>query len=69
VLLPSEPYPFGQTHAARLAAELAGAGVLCVDGQMFGWYGSRMLAAARYLRKLLGFLGSDDPRPGPEAPA
>ena len=27
--------------------------IILVDGEMFSWYGSRLLKAARYFRKLL----------------
>lgn len=53
VLLSSEPYPFGDDHAAELAARLPRSRVMLVDGQMFGWYGSRMIPAVGYLQHLL----------------
>jgi len=54
ILLSSEPFPFDQTHVDELAGQLPAARVIDVDGQMFGWYGSRMLAAAGYLKRLIG---------------
>ena len=39
VLLPSEPFPFKEEHRA----ECAGLTSTLVDGEMFSWYGSRML--------------------------
>jgi iron complex transport system substrate-binding protein len=53
VLLPSEPYPFGEADAAAWAAKLPRASVLLVDGEMFGWYGARMEAAGPYLAALV----------------
>jgi len=51
VLLPSEPFPFDDAHVAELAPQVAPARVRRIDGQMFSWYGSRMLAAAEYLKR------------------
>jgi iron complex transport system substrate-binding protein len=53
LLLSSEPFPFDETHRRELAAQLLETRVVCVDGQMFGWYGTRMAAAATYLAALL----------------
>jgi ABC-type Fe3+-hydroxamate transport system substrate-binding protein len=55
LLLSSEPYPFQQKHIEELQKELPQTTILLVDGEMFSWYGSRMLHAAGYflqLRKL-----------------
>lgn len=52
VFLSSEPYPFGLTHLVRLQEKLQHSKVVLVDGEMFSWYGSRMLDAAKYFRKL-----------------
>lgn len=48
ILLASEPYPFQQKHIAQLQAELPGIEIRLTDGEMFSWYGSRMLKAAAY---------------------
>jgi ABC-type Fe3+-hydroxamate transport system substrate-binding protein len=53
VLLSSEPYPFKQKHIAALQALLPHSRILLADGEMFSWYGSRMLYAAGYLQQLL----------------
>ena len=53
ILLSSEPYPFKDAHIAEIKAVLPDAEVLLVDGEMFSWYGSRMLEATAYLRKLI----------------
>lgn len=52
LLLSSEPYPFKQEHAEELLAGLENCRALLVDGEMFSWYGSRMLKAADYLANL-----------------
>jgi ABC-type Fe3+-hydroxamate transport system substrate-binding protein len=52
LLLSSEPFPFKPEHAADLQAQLQNTQVVLVDGEMFSWYGSRMLLAADYFRAL-----------------
>jgi ABC-type Fe3+-hydroxamate transport system substrate-binding protein len=53
ILLSSEPYPFKEKHIAEVQAALPHAKVLLVDGEMFSWYGSRLLRAPEYLAGLL----------------
>lgn len=53
ILLSSEPYPFKPAHGAEIAAALPQARIVPVDGEMFCWPGSRLLAAAGYFRELL----------------
>lgn len=52
ILLSSEPYPFNQAHQEELQKAMPWARILLVDGEMFSWYGSRMLAAAGYFQQL-----------------
>lgn len=52
VLLSSEPYPFKEQHVKELNAWLPAAKILLVDGELFSWYGSRLLHSAAYLRQL-----------------
>lgn len=49
VFLSSEPYPFRQKHIDEIQAALPNAKVMLVDGEMFSWYGSRMVKAVNYL--------------------
>jgi ABC-type Fe3+-hydroxamate transport system substrate-binding protein len=51
VLLSSEPYPFKEKHIAEIEAALPGVKVLLVDGEMFSWYGSRLLLAPAYFSR------------------
>ncbi|MBS4065310.1 MAG: ABC transporter substrate-binding protein [Chitinophagaceae bacterium] len=52
LLLSSEPFPFQQKHADELK-QLTGIGTIkLVDGEIFSWYGSRMLQAPAYFAKL-----------------
>lgn len=52
LLLSSEPYPFSEKHIAELQAELPDVQILLADGEMFSWYGSRLLKAPAYFQKL-----------------
>lgn len=52
VLLSSEPYPFREKHIAEVNMLLPGAPVRLVDGELFSWYGSRMLRFPAYLASL-----------------
>ncbi len=52
ILLSSEPYPFKAKHFAELAALCPTADIRIVDGEMFSWYGSRLLKAPPYLNSL-----------------
>ena len=48
IFLSSEPYPFKEKHIAELQMELPNAKIILVDGEMFSWYGSRLVAAVQY---------------------
>ncbi|HVF82161.1 MAG TPA: helical backbone metal receptor [Flavisolibacter sp.] len=52
LLLSSEPYPFGQTHIGELKAQLPTTKIILVDGELFSWYGSRLLKAPHYFKSL-----------------
>jgi len=52
IFLSSEPYPFAEKHVAELQAICPSARVRVVDGEVFSWYGSRLLRAADYFRNL-----------------
>lgn len=52
LLLSSEPYPFKQKHIDELQQHLPGVKIMLVDGELFSWYGSRMLKAAAYFKQL-----------------
>lgn len=53
VILPSEPYPFKEQHIKELQQHLPGVKIVLADGEMFSWYGSRLVQAPRYFRELL----------------
>jgi ABC-type Fe3+-hydroxamate transport system substrate-binding protein len=53
LILSSEPYPFQQKHIKELQEQLPYTKILLADGEMFSWYGSRLLYAPQYFNKLL----------------
>ena len=52
VLLSSEPFPFSEKHIAEFETQTE-AKILCVDGEYFSWYGSRLLTAFDYFENLV----------------
>jgi ABC-type Fe3+-hydroxamate transport system substrate-binding protein len=56
ILLSSEPYPFAEKHIRELEAIVPQADIRLVDGEMFSWYGSRLLKAADYLDAFINSL-------------
>ncbi|TKC06505.1 cobalamin-binding protein [Pedobacter polaris] len=48
IFLSSEPYPFKQKHINEIQLALPNAKVMLVDGEMFSWYGSRLVKAVNY---------------------
>ena len=53
IFLSSEPYPFKQKHIDEFQTLLPNAKVILVDGEMFSWYGSRLLYAPDYFRAIM----------------
>jgi hypothetical protein len=53
IFLSSEPFPFKEKHIKELQKILPYAKILLVDGEMFSWYGSRLLQAPKYFNELL----------------
>ena len=49
IFLSSEPYPFKEAHIEEIKQALPHAKVMLVDGEMFSWYGSRLVKAINYL--------------------
>lgn len=52
ILLSSEPYAFKEKHRVFYQKLLPEAKVICVDGELFSWYGSRLRFTAAYLKEL-----------------
>jgi ABC-type Fe3+-hydroxamate transport system substrate-binding protein len=53
ILLSSEPYPFKEKHIQELNMICPGTPVRIVDGEMFSWYGSRLLRSPAYFSGIL----------------
>jgi len=56
LLLASEPYPFGEPDREAWEGRLPGVELHLVDGEMFSWYGSRLLKAAGYFAVMIARL-------------
>lgn len=52
ILLSSEPYPFAEKHLIEFNMICPGTPVRLVDGELFSWYGSRLLKAPPYFGQL-----------------
>jgi len=52
IFLSSEPYPFKEEHLEEIRQVVPEAKVMLVDGEMFSWYGSRLVKAVQYLFQL-----------------
>jgi ABC-type Fe3+-hydroxamate transport system substrate-binding protein len=53
IFLSSEPFPFKESHIEEFKSACPSAKIMIVDGEMFSWYGSRLLHAPKYLSTLL----------------
>jgi ABC-type Fe3+-hydroxamate transport system substrate-binding protein len=61
ILLSSEPYPFAAKHLAEIQEICPNARIELVDGELFSWYGSRLLHAPNYFESLRNRLGLLNP--------
>jgi hypothetical protein len=52
IFLSSEPYPFTPDHYLEFQNLCPDAEIVLVDGEMFSWYGSRLLSVPNYLDAL-----------------
>jgi len=53
IWLSSEPYPFNEKHIAELQDLFPNTRIQLVDGEMFSWYGNRLLHAPAYFASLV----------------
>lgn len=51
IILSSEPFPFKEVHKSSLE-KFSNAQIIFADGEMFSWYGSRMLLMNAYFQNL-----------------
>jgi ABC-type Fe3+-hydroxamate transport system substrate-binding protein len=56
ILLSTEPYPFKEKHQTEMKRLFPGKSIRIVDGEMFSWYGSRLL---KYVEYFYSFLTND----------
>ncbi len=52
ILLSSEPYPFKEKHITEINKHTKTTIPILVDGELFSWYGSRLLKAFDYFKQL-----------------
>ena len=52
LLLSSEPFPFKEKHLDFFRTLLPNSQIKLVDGELFSWYGSRLVHSADYFRRL-----------------
>lgn len=52
IFLSSEPYPFAAKHVAEFQQICPAAKIEIIDGELFSWYGSRLLKSAAYFSQL-----------------
>jgi ABC-type Fe3+-hydroxamate transport system substrate-binding protein len=52
LILSSEPYPFKQKHIDELQGKLPATKIILADGEMFSWYGSRLIQSPAYFQQL-----------------
>jgi len=59
IMLSSEPYPFKDKHLEELSEICPRARLILVDGELFSWYGSRLVYSAAYLMNLFHALSTN----------
>lgn len=52
ILLSSEPYPFKEKHIKEFETWLPNCKTIIVDGELFSWYGSRLVHSPGYFNEL-----------------
>lgn len=52
IFLSSEPFPFNVIHINELQKLVPNATIKLIDGELFSWYGSRLLKTVTYLNQL-----------------
>ena len=53
IFLSSEPYPFKNEHIKELQANNPNAKIMLVDGELFSWYGSRLIFSTAHFAALI----------------
>ena len=60
VFLSSEPFPFKEDHVTEMKHLAPNAQIKLVDGEMFSWYGSRLIKAPDYFNKVWSSLQNEN---------
>lgn len=53
IFLSSEPFPFSEKHLPYFEEKFLGSRVRLVDGELFSWYGSRLVKSGGYIEGLI----------------
>lgn len=53
LFLSSEPFPFTEEHIGEFKDVLSNTQIVLVDGEMFSWYGARMVKVPQYVNELI----------------
>jgi len=53
IFLSTEPYPFKELDIVFFSKKLPNTKIILVDGEMFSWYGSRLLKSSNYFNQLI----------------
>ena len=56
IFLSSEPYPFKEKHVTEISYILPHLKVILVNGEMFSWYGTRLIKSFDYFKNMLNQL-------------
>jgi hypothetical protein len=59
--LSTEPFPFNEEHKNEVQEILPNATIVLVDGEMFSWFGSKLLKAFKYFKMLRSNLQNIQP--------
>ncbi|MFT5511869.1 MAG: ABC-type Fe3+-hydroxamate transport system substrate-binding protein [Bacteroidia bacterium] len=62
IFLSSEPFPFSEEHKKAVQLQFPESKVVLVDGEMFSWYGSRLLQTPEYINRLISDIGGYEPK-------
>lgn len=52
IILSSEPYPFQEKHFTEMEEIVPDASVMVGDGELFSWYGSRLIYSPHYFKSI-----------------
>ncbi len=59
ILLSSEPFPFKEKHIEYFKSLLPNAKVILADGELFSWYGSRLIHSAKYFKQIREIIANE----------